>query len=131
MLVARVQGERNQTEAIRAATRRLYRIAPPHLLVAAIQSIAELLAIDMIGGVGNQEQLVKSHKDDFFFDYDAFWRTFSVKKYVEGVYQIAVPFSKKSSSKNSKTRIERRHFREGVAAEIRATFYRTFIKRAE
>ena len=44
LLVSRAQGKKGQAEAIRIATRACRRVAPPHLLMAAVQSIAGYLS---------------------------------------------------------------------------------------
>ncbi len=134
LLVARVQGGSNQAEAIRIATRACHRIAPPHLLMAAVQSIATVLAIDTIGGITNKEQLAKSPQEKlnhFFFDYDAFWETFTFRYKGIIAYEIQVPFLDKPGAHagyHSKARLRRRHFKNQIAAIVGATFAKKFVK---
>jgi uncharacterized protein VirK/YbjX len=135
LLVARVQGARRQTDAIRRATRACHDIAPPHLLMAAAESIAAALAIDVIGGVGNTEQLAEpiGEARGFFFDYDAFWETFVVKKRPASIYAIAVPFVQKGFE-NIKTDHRRRtrrkrQFKQQVGTRVGAAFAEKFLRR--
>ena len=100
LLIARVQGRRNQVEAIAAATRACYRTAPPHLLLAAAQSIAAALAIDTIGGVTNKEQLMRGKEEMFLFDYDAFWETFTLKRKGGSVCEIQILVSGEAGRDN-------------------------------
>ena len=64
LLVARMQGKRNKIEAIRAATLACHRIAPPHLLIAALKPIAAVLEIDTILGVTNKQQITRASGND-------------------------------------------------------------------
>jgi uncharacterized protein len=133
LLVARVQGARQQVDAIRKATRACHDIAPPHLLMAAAQSIAGALEIDVIGGVGNKEHISRFEGDarGFFFDYNAFWETFAVKKRGANIYTISVPFPQKSLDdiKNDHRRRTRRkrQFKHRVAASVGRTFSERFL----
>jgi uncharacterized protein VirK/YbjX len=100
LLVAAVQGRRNQAEAISIATRARHRVAPPHLLMAAVQSIAAALAIDTVGGITNEERITKSDQEkynNFFFDYNTFWTTFTFRHRGIVAYELQVPFSDKPS----------------------------------
>jgi uncharacterized protein VirK/YbjX len=134
LLVARVQGGSNQVQAIRIATRACHRITPPHLLMAAVQSIAAALAIETIGGITNEEQLTKypqEKRNNFFFDYDAFWETFTFRHKGGIAYEIQVPFPDKPSAHagyHSKLRQKRRHFKNQIAAIVGATFAKKFMK---
>ena len=134
LLVGRVQGARQQAEAIRTATRACRDIAPPHLLMAAAQSIAGALAIDVVGGVSNKEQLSKFEGEalGFFFDYDAFWETFVVKKRGADIYEISVPFPQKPFEQikivhRRRTRLKRR-FKNQIAASVGGVFAEKFLK---
>lgn len=134
LLVARVQGRSNQAEAIGIATRACHRIAPPHILMAAVQSIAAALAIDTIGGVTNKEHLARPGQDKLnncFFDYDVFWETFTFRHKGVIAYEIQVPFPDKLGAHagyRSKARLKRRHFKNQIAAIVGATFAKKFMK---
>lgn len=135
LLVARIQGGKEEAEAIKIATRACHRIAPAHLLMAAAQSIATALAIDTIGGVTNKEQIAKPAEgaSNVFFDYDAFWDTFILKQSRGSVYEMQVPFPAQSDAKasyRSKARLKRRQFKNRVGASVGAAFAKSFIKSA-
>ena len=89
LLIGRVQGRQGETDAIRASTKACYDIAPPYLLLAAVQSIATVLGINLIAGVSNLEQITKSQNDSFgfYFDYDV------VLEYAFGTKKIPSAFS--------------------------------------
>jgi uncharacterized protein VirK/YbjX len=134
LLVARIQGRKDEAEAIGIATRACHRIAPAHLLMAAAQSIAAALAIDTIGGVTNKEQITKPGEgvSNVFFDYDAFWETLMLKQGRASVYEMQVPFPEQPGAKanyRSKARLKRRQFKNRVSASVGAAFAKKFIRR--
>jgi uncharacterized protein VirK/YbjX len=132
LMVGRVHGSRGQAAAIRDATHECHRIAPPHLLMAAVETIAAALAIDTIAGVNNKEQLVKREQDaKFLFDYDAFWETFAFVAKGAAVYVMPVPFARRTPSgpaRRSKARRQRQRFKEQVASNVGAAFFREFVE---
>jgi uncharacterized protein VirK/YbjX len=133
LLIARVQGARQQVEAIRRATRACHDIAPPHLLMAAAQSVAGAMQINTIGGVGNREHVsrIESEARGFFFDYDVFWETFAVKKRGADIYTISVPFPQKpfediKIDHRRRTR-RKRQFKDRIAGSVGAAFSKKFL----
>jgi len=131
LLVGLIQGAREQSEAIRTATRACRDIAPPYLLIAAAESIAGALAIDAIAGISNEELLSKP-AESCFFDYNKFWETFAVKKKGAGFYEIPVPIPQKPLEQinvghRRRTR-RKRQFKSRVAASVRETFAEKFLK---
>jgi uncharacterized protein VirK/YbjX len=132
LMVGRVHGSRGQAAAIRDAMHQCHRIAPPHLLMVAVEAIAAALAIDTIAGVTNKEQLVKREQNaqKFLFDYDAFWETFAVTAKNAFVYMIQVPFGRRklgTTASRSKARRKRQLFKEQLAAKVGATFAGEFV----
>ena len=134
LLVARVQGAKEQAEAIRTATRACHDIAPPHLLLAALQEIAGALDIGAIGGVSNDDQLAKSltAERECYFDYDAFWETFLVREKGARSYEIDVPFPQKplrqiTTVHRRRTRLKRA-FKDRIAADVERSFADQFLK---
>jgi uncharacterized protein VirK/YbjX len=134
LLVGRVQGRKGQAEPIRIGTKACYDIAPPHLLLAAAQSIANVLAIGVIGGVSNEQQIAKSvyHVSDYFFNYDAFWKTYLVQRESADIYIIPVPFPEKpieliNATHRRRTRLKRQ-LRKQIADRIGATSAKKFLK---
>jgi uncharacterized protein VirK/YbjX len=133
IMVGRVHGSRGQAAAVRDAMHECQRIAPPHLLLVAVQAIAAALAIDTVAGVTSQEQLVKREQNatKFLFDYDAFWETFARTTKGAIVYAIPVPFARKeppTGASRTKARRQRQRFKEQVAANVGAAFAREFVK---
>jgi uncharacterized protein VirK/YbjX len=134
LLVGRIQGTKQKADAIRIATRACHDVAPPHLLLAAAQSIAGALAIEVIGGVGNTEQLGKREGEvpPFFFDYDAFWETFMVRSRGANIYQLPVPFPEKPLHQikicHRRRSRRKRQFKKQIVANIRGEFEKKFLK---
>jgi uncharacterized protein VirK/YbjX len=134
VLVARVQGKRNKAEAIGIATRACERIAPPFLLIAAVQSIAAVLGIEAVAGVANDEHLAKSREassQKISFNYDAFWETLAFKKRDAGIYESEASFPTRqdvNASYRSSVRLKRRYFKERVGESVGAAFARNFLK---
>jgi uncharacterized protein VirK/YbjX len=136
ILVGRVQGTKEQIEAIKVATRACQHVPPAHLLMVALQAIAEALAIGAVAGVSNTERLGKARSDEngLYFDYDAFWETFFVAKKTAGIYEIPVPFREKpleqiKTSGRRRTRLKRR-FKNRIAVSIGAAFAGTYLRNA-
>jgi hypothetical protein len=134
LLIGRVQGRKGQAEAIKLSTKACYDIAPPHLLVTAAESIASVLAINVIGGVSNGQQIAKSVFDaqGCYFDYDAFWEKHLVRNKPANIYIISIPFPEKpieqiSATHRRRTRMKRR-LRKQIGATIGETFAKMFLK---
>ena len=133
MLIAVIQGQVRQAEAIRISTKACHDIAPPYLLLAATLSIAEVLGIDIVAGVNNKEQISKSRKDTVcYFDYDAFWETLSVKRNGMGFYEGSIPLPDKPieqvvSKHRGRVRLKRR-LRKEIADHVGAAFAKFFLK---
>lgn len=97
LLIGNIQGRLGEADAIRIATRACHDIAPPYLLVAAALSIANVLNIETIAGVGNEEQLTKPIETEShpYFDYNAFWETLLLKRNAANFYKGSVPLPDK------------------------------------
>lgn len=133
LFVGRVQGAKQKT-AIKTATKECHDISPPYLLMAAAQSIAGALAIDVIGGVCNREQLARLEDDAsmFFFDYDAFWESFVVRETGATFYEIQVPLLHKPIEQikichRRRTR-RKRQFRDRIASSVAQSFAKRLLK---
>jgi len=128
ILIARVQGVVGKFDAIRHGTKTCLDVAPPHLLMAAVQGVSDALNIDIIAGIRNKEQLTANIKDrrrsrNVCFDYDAFWRTYSGAE-GEKFYLIPVPIPDKpleliNSIHRRRTRLKRQ-FKSEVTADSKA-----------
>jgi uncharacterized protein VirK/YbjX len=129
ILIARVQGVVGEFDAIRHATKTCQDIAPPYLLMAVVQGIADALHIGMIAGVKNEEQLTANidNSRTVYFDYDEFWRVHMGAE-AEKFYLIPVPIPEKpleliTTAHRRRTRFKRQ-FKNEVTEISRATFCR-------
>jgi uncharacterized protein len=127
ILVGHVLGIAGRFEAIRRATKACRDIAPPYMLMAALQGLAGALNVDILAGVKNSEQITANSDDskNVYFDYDAFWRTHLG---IEGekFFLISVPVAEKplaliSASHRRRTRLKR-EFKNGVGEAAKAAF---------
>jgi uncharacterized protein VirK/YbjX len=135
LLVGRVQGRKGQTEAIRIGARACHDIAPPHLLLAAAQSVAGFLALGVIGGVSNEEQLAKTADDktsECYFNYNAFWETYLVRQKGASIYTIPIPFPERPTDQVSAAHRRRakrkRRIKKQIADAVGAAFANNFLK---
>ncbi len=134
VLVGRIQGRKGQAELIRAGTRACHDIAPPSLLLAGVEFIADVLGVHALAGVSNREQLAKSvyHMRGCYFDYDAFWRTFLIERRDALIFTIPVPFPEKPIEQVSVTHRRRarnkRRLKKQIAESVGKTFAKTFLK---
>jgi uncharacterized protein VirK/YbjX len=132
LFVTRVQGVKDRFDDIRRATKFCRQVAPAHLLVAAAQGVADVLDISVMGGINNAEQLCADRTDEEFrFDYDGFWETFSAARTRLGFYSLDLPLQHKPieeipRSRRRRTRLKRQ-FKEDVAAHAGATFKTRFV----
>jgi uncharacterized protein len=127
ILIARVQGTLGQFDAIRRATKTCLDVAPPYLLMAAVQGISDALHIGVIAAVRNAEQITANVDDNrvVHFDYDAFWRT-NLGAEAEKFYLIPVPIPEKplmliSAAHRGRTRTKR-HFKNQVSESAKEIF---------
>jgi uncharacterized protein VirK/YbjX len=127
ILIGRVQGVAGEFDAIRHATKTCLDVAPPYLLMAALQGIAKALHVRVIGGVKNEEQLIASIDDSriVYFNYDEFWRA-HLGIEAEKFYLMPVPIPERpleliSTVHRRRTRIKRR-FKSEIAEISRTTF---------
>ena len=134
LLIGNIQGRLGEAEPIRIATRACHDIAPPYLLVAAALSIADVLNIETIAGVGSEEHLMKLTNSGLrlYFDYNAFWETLLLKKNDANFYEGSVPLPDKPialiKSKNRGRARRKRRFRWQVSRHIGTTFIKFVAK---
>ena len=134
ILVARVQGTIGHADAIKLATKACHDIAPPHLLVASAISIARVLGIETFAAVSNKEQLAK-HRNDvsrFYFDYDAFWGSLSVKRNVADIYESVIPLPEKRIEQIQRTHrrrtLKKRLLKREISETVATTFANSVMK---
>jgi uncharacterized protein VirK/YbjX len=127
ILIARVQGVVGQFEAIRRSTKVCFDVAPPYLLMAAVQGIAEALHVGVLAGVRNAEQITANVDEErvVHFSYDGFWRT-NLGTEVEKFFLITVPIPEKplaqiSTAHRGRTRAKR-YLKSEVAECAKETF---------
>ena len=131
LLIGHVLGIAGHFDDIRRPTKACLDVAPPYLLMAAVQGLADALSVNVIAGVRNTEQITANSSDseNVFFDYDAFWRT-HLGNEAEKFFLISVPIPEKpmaliSASHRRRTRLKRQ-FRSEVAEAAKANF-RSFL----
>jgi uncharacterized protein VirK/YbjX len=123
LLIGRVLGSKDHFFDIKAATRNCGDVAPPYLLMTALQSVAAALGVEMITGIGNNEQIgvsadgIRRHR----FDYEAFWKDFQATRNHFNFYEMGVPFAQKSLPQiprgHRRRARQRRSFKSLVAKE--------------
>jgi uncharacterized protein VirK/YbjX len=128
LLVARMQGRRRLFEAIKHTTKICQDVAPPYLLMAAVQGVANALGIKIVAGVPTDDQLSRK----LMFNYDALWETFLATKTVRNFYVILIPFSHKpleqiNSAHRRRTR-SKREFRNQIT-ESAGNYITSFMMR--
>jgi len=131
-LVARVQGVRAQLAAIRHATKACSDIAPPHILMAALQGIATALEIECIAGVRNSQQINEKWQSGPHtrFDYDAFWRTIPGTEgqsfFLMPLPVVERPLKQIGIAHRRRTR-RKRQFKSDIREAIRSNFIVSFL----
>src|SRR5579871_873204 len=121
LFVGHVQGVRHKFAEIRQATKACRDVAPQHMLMIAIQSIAHALDIDVIAGVTDENQLTRCPANNFKFQYDSFWENWDGRR-TANFYELPIPLRKTvsgdvQSAHRRRTR-KKREFKSKVAAEI-------------
>jgi uncharacterized protein VirK/YbjX len=122
LLIGRVQGVKDQFDAIKRATKACQDVAPQHMLMLAVQSIAQALGIECIAAVQNRDQLANLPKAYFAFDYNTFWESFLTSKTERGFYEFPVPLPQKAlrevqMSHRRRTR-RKREFKASVGGHL-------------
>lgn len=111
LLIARVQGAKDQFDSIRHVTKACGDNAPAVLLACVAFQLAAILGAKAVVGVSNDEQLWNDEKG-IVFDYDRFWLQFGAQRNARGFYEITIPYTQKpleeiSLSHRRRTRIKR------------------------
>ena len=132
ILIARLQGAREQFALIRHATKACLDNAPSHVLVAALQGIASALHIERMAGVSNSEQLMANDLKTYklYFDYDKFWKSILACE-TGRFFQMPVPLDERplgeiAIAHRRRTRVKRR-FKAEVREAVRSTFVTTCV----
>ena len=124
IFVGRIQGLTN-FDLIKNTTKNLHDIAPPALLMAALQGIALACKISTIIGVSNEKQL-STTKSIIYFNYDLFWHSLHAHKAKENLFILPVPFLEKPIElvkKNHRKRtLHKRQYKNEIRQETLTGF---------
>lgn len=131
IFVGKIQGVKGTHEAMRAATKALSDVAPPRVLLCAVEAISRIFGIDMIVGVSNKEQLSKNNANyeaSIYFDYDTFWSTVGAHETDRNAFFLDSSLPEKPielvQQKHRSRTLAKRRFRKGVTDEIQANLMR-------
>lgn len=134
MFVGRVQGVRNQMEELRTATKTLKDIAPPRILLCAVEALTRTFGADVIIGVSNAEQLSRRmHEDEAesFFDYDSFWQQAGAQATRAGLFWTPAQLPEKPielvQQKHRSRTMAKRNFRRAITDHISNSFAHSFL----
>jgi uncharacterized protein VirK/YbjX len=121
LFVGHVQGAKHKFEEIKQATKACHDVAPQHMLMLAIQSIACALGITVIAGVTDENQLAKFPERHVRFQYNSFWENWAGRRTAD-FYEIPVPLPQTAlhdiqSGHRRRTR-KKREFKKQVALQI-------------
>ncbi|MFC5863829.1 DUF535 family protein [Acidicapsa dinghuensis] len=97
LLVTRVQGLRGEYRAIQQATKALRDVAPPALLMAALQGFADGLGIREVVGISavRQSAYSEQYKEVFFRSYDEFFVDAGLTAAEDHLYRSPIPIPEK------------------------------------
>jgi uncharacterized protein VirK/YbjX len=134
LFIARIQGEAQQLQNIRRATKLLHEISPRDLLLVATQALATSLDIDTIVGINSANQLATPPecKQELFFDYEKFWSELGADRLDDGFYTLPVPLPQKplaEISQHHRTRtLRKREFKRQVMEAVAHRFNLRFSR---
>jgi uncharacterized protein VirK/YbjX len=124
LFVARIQGEKGTESQIRLATKSLLDVAPPALLVAALQGVAVVLRIPIMAGTCAtlQSSYLSEYSGSFQEAYDDFFLTLGATKNSAGFFCSPLPVNEKPLAiipKGHKIRSrKKREFKRQVADSV-------------
>ncbi len=124
MLISRLQGIRGGYDQVRLATKAFLEVAPPALLLAALQGIAQVSGIDELAGVSavGQFSYLPAYAETFRAIYDDFWIELGARKISASFYASPIPPQEKSlatitNGHKSRTR-KKRAFKQKIAERV-------------
>lgn len=126
LLIASIQGQSGKMAQIRQATAACQDIAPPQLLLAAAEALAQAVGIAKIAGAGagtaDEAMPDRGAAPQRCFDYDMFWRCITGASIGRRWYVMALPFEDKpivsvAAKHRGRTRT-RRAIRDQFRADI-------------
>jgi uncharacterized protein len=134
LFIARVQGAKSRFVEIKRATKACGDVAPQHMLMLAVQSVAQALGIAAIAGVAHDDILPNEDGEPLKFDYDRFWENWADRPKARHFYEIAVPLPRTSLSEiqaDHRRRTQRkRAFKKQVCDDISAALQAVFPARS-
>jgi uncharacterized protein len=134
LFIARVQGAKNRFGEIKHATRACSDVAPQHMLMLAIQSIAQCLEITTVAGVTHDNVLPNEEGAPLKFNYDAFWKTWVDRPTARHFYEIPVPLPRTALGEiqaGHRRRTQRRRvFKDRVCDDIATSLRAAFPQRS-
>jgi uncharacterized protein len=98
LFIARVQGARNQFAEIKRATKACSDVAPQHMLMLAVQSIAQSLEIEAVAGIAHENLLPNESDEGLKFNYNTFWENWVCRPTARGFYEIPIPLPRTALS---------------------------------
>lgn len=115
LYITRMQGGGNRFDLIKCATKSLYEISPPALLLIAVRAIATALNIASIAGITVHDHAYLGRlptADHYFSNYDKFWTSVGGKKINDNAYILQTipdekPLSDIKQSHRRRTKIKR------------------------
>ena len=98
LLISRLQGIKGSYRPVHLATKAFLDVAPPALLLALLQGIAKLGAIDEMAGVAATRQFsyVEKCAETFQSAYDDFWVELGAQKITPSFFACPIPPPEKS-----------------------------------
>ncbi|WP_084806185.1 DUF535 family protein [Duganella sp. HH105] len=137
IFVGKIQGMKGTHETMRAATKALHDVAPPRMLLCAIEALARIFHADTIVGVSNKEQISKNNSDyesSIYFDYDTFWTSIGAHETDKNAFFLDSSLPEKSielvQQKHRSRTLAKRRFRKGIVDAIEENLNRDLLSGA-
>jgi hypothetical protein len=100
VMISRLQGMKGCFTQVRAATKAFRDVAPPALLMAVLQGVAQAFGINELAGVSASRQFsyLEEHAPTFLEAYDRFFEDLGATYSQSGFFSTTLPFEEKSLS---------------------------------
>jgi len=138
MFIGKIQGVKGTHEAMRAATKAMSDVAPPRMLLCAVEAMSRIFQIDTIVGVSNREQLSKNNADyesSIHFDYDTFWTSIGAHETDRNAFFLDSSLPEKPielvQQKHRSRTLAKRRFRKGIVEAIQENLSRDLLSGAK
>jgi uncharacterized protein VirK/YbjX len=134
LFVGRVQGAPGRFDTLRGATKALMDIAPPRLLLCAVEAIARIFSAEIVVGISAERQLSnQKHESDTenFFDYNTLWANVGAQKVASDLFFVDATFPEKPienvKQKHRSRTLAKRKFRQAIVEAVEASFLKEFM----